>query len=80
LVFLDRAFTSPYLNKLYNEHFDSAQLGRRYRRTITFEDLDQTPQLVGGQVLKGRLSHEPSGGRLPAERWVCCVGLREAHR
>jgi hypothetical protein len=35
LVFLDHAFTSPYLNVLYNEHFNSADLHWRYRRTIT---------------------------------------------
>src|SRR4029077_15859705 len=35
LVFLDHSFTAPYLNLVYNEHFDSAWLRRRYRRTIT---------------------------------------------
>lgn len=35
LVFLDRGFTSPYLNGLYNESFDSARFRRAYRRTVT---------------------------------------------
>jgi hypothetical protein len=48
LVFLDHSFTAPYLNLVYNEHFDSAWLRRRYRRTITplfsltVEDLENT--------------------------------------
>ena len=33
LVFLDHGFTAPYLNLLYNEHFDRARLRRRYRRS-----------------------------------------------
>ena len=35
LVFLDHSFTAPYLNLVYNEHFESAWLRQRYRRTIT---------------------------------------------
>lgn len=35
LIFLDHSFTAPYLNLVYNEHFDSAWLRRRYRRTVT---------------------------------------------
>jgi hypothetical protein len=48
LVFLDHVFTAPYLNLVYNEHFDSAWLRRRYRRTITrmfsltVDDLENT--------------------------------------
>jgi hypothetical protein len=48
LVFLDHGFTSPYLNLVYNEHFDNAQLRRQYRRTITplfsltVDDLENT--------------------------------------
>lgn len=48
LVFLDHGFTAPYMNLVYNEHFDSAYLRRRYRRTITklfsvtVEDLENT--------------------------------------
>jgi hypothetical protein len=35
LVFLDHGFTGPYLNLVFNEHFDSASLRRQYRRRIT---------------------------------------------
>jgi hypothetical protein len=35
LVFLDHSFTGPYLNLVYNERFDSADLRRRYRKTVT---------------------------------------------
>ena len=48
LVFLDHSFTAPYLNLVYNEHFDSACFRRRYRRTVTrlfsltVEDLENT--------------------------------------
>lgn len=35
LVFLDHSFVSPYMNRLYNEHFDSSSLRRRYRRVVT---------------------------------------------
>jgi hypothetical protein len=40
----------------------SGHLLTRHRATLrhSFEDLDQTPQLVGGQVLKCRLSNEPA--------------------
>ncbi|MGO4880692.1 MAG: hypothetical protein ACLP59_07710 [Bryobacteraceae bacterium] len=35
LVFLDHSFTGPYVNLVYNERFDSADLRRRHRKTIT---------------------------------------------
>jgi hypothetical protein len=35
LVFYDHAFTSPYLNAAYNEHFNSGDLRRAYRKRIT---------------------------------------------
>jgi hypothetical protein len=35
LLFLDRAFTGPYLHDLYNEHFDRRALQRKPRRTLT---------------------------------------------
>jgi hypothetical protein len=47
LVFLDRAFTSPYLNRVYNEHFNSPALRHQYRRikmtplfSITVDDVE----------------------------------------
>jgi hypothetical protein len=62
LVFLDHSFTAPYLNLVYNEHFDSARLRRRYRRTIaplfsvTIEDLENTlpytHQLAFNEILE----------------------------
>jgi len=48
LVFLDHSFTAPYLNLVYNEHFDSAWFRRQYRRIITplfsltVDDLENT--------------------------------------
>jgi hypothetical protein len=49
LVFLDHAFASPYLNIVYNQYFNSADLRRAYRGTtitplfsITIEDLENT--------------------------------------
>jgi hypothetical protein len=35
LVFLDHGFTGPYLNVIYNERFDAADLRQRYRAKIT---------------------------------------------
>jgi hypothetical protein len=46
LVFLDGSFTAPYLNRVYNEHFERDQIRRQYRRrvtplfSITVEDLE----------------------------------------
>jgi len=46
LVFLDHSFVAPYMNRLYNECFDSPDLRRQYRRvitplfSITIEDLE----------------------------------------
>jgi len=48
LLFLDHGFSAPYLNLVYNEHFDSASFRRRYRRIITplfsltIDDLENT--------------------------------------